>query len=231
MTRRAVVRNVAVLALVGAGAIATPARAAQPLVVLLSDHVARTAPRTHAPKLVTVPARRPLTAVRTVLPRLARETSRDGRAWARVALPGRPNSGTGWIKLSRTRLTSTAWRLTVHLDARRLTVRHFGRAVRRFPAVVGAPATPTPAGRFFVEEALTLSATAAGGPFALATSARSNVLQEFEGGPGQIALHGRNYLSDPLGTAASHGCIRLSTRAITWLSLRIGAGVPLTIAR
>ena len=49
--------------------------------------------------------------------------------------------------------------------------------------------------------------SAAGGPFALATSARSYVLQEFEGGPGQIALHGTNDLSGALGSAASHGCI------------------------
>ena len=55
------------------------------------------------------------------------------------------------------------------------------------------------------------------------------MLQEFEGGPGQIALHGTNGLSGALGTAASHGCIRLSTGAITWLARRIGAGVPLTI--
>ncbi len=70
-----------------------------------------------------------------------------------------------------------------------------------------------------------------GGPYALATSARSNVFQEFEGGPGQIALHGTNNLVGSLGTAASHGCIRLSTRAITWMARRIGAGVPLTIVR
>jgi lipoprotein-anchoring transpeptidase ErfK/SrfK len=70
----------------------------------------------------------------------------------------------------------------------------------------------------------------AGGPFALATSARSNVLQEFDGGPGQIALHGTNGLPGALGTAASHGCIRLSTGAITWLARRIGAGVPLTVS-
>ena len=57
------------------------------------------------------------------------------------------------------------------------------------------------------------------------------MLQEFEGGPGQIALHGTNGLSGALGTAASHGCIRLSTGTITWLARRIGAGVPLTITR
>ena len=91
---------------------------------------------------------------------------------------------------------------------------------------MGTPSTPTPRGRFFIEEALALSAGAHGGPFALATSARSSVLQEFEGGPGQIALHGTNGLSGALGTAASHGCIRLSTAAITWLARRIGGRRP-----
>jgi lipoprotein-anchoring transpeptidase ErfK/SrfK len=57
------------------------------------------------------------------------------------------------------------------------------------------------------------------------------VLQEFDGGPGQIALHGTDNLSGALGTAASNGCIRLSTRAITWLARRIGSGVPLTITQ
>jgi lipoprotein-anchoring transpeptidase ErfK/SrfK len=69
----------------------------------------------------------------------------------------------------------------------------------------------------------------AGGPFALALSARSNVLREFEGGPGQIALHGRNNLGGVLGTAASHGCVRLSTVSIDWLAARIGPGTPTTI--
>ena len=40
----------------------------------------------------------------------------------------------------------------------------------------------------------------AGRPFAIALSARSNALQEFEGGPGQIALHGRANLGGVLGT-------------------------------
>jgi lipoprotein-anchoring transpeptidase ErfK/SrfK len=223
-----------VVALAAGGAIAVPARAApasESLVVLLRDHVARSAPGDRAERIALVDGRRPLTGVRTVLPMLGRARSETGHVWTRVALPGRPNSSTGWIKAARTRRTWTSWRIAVKLDSRRVVVFHQGRAVRRFLAVVGASQTPTPRGRFFVEEAMALGSQAAGGPFALATSARSNVLQEFEGGPGQVALHGRNYLSEPLGTAASHGCIRLSTRAITWLSQRIGAGVPLTIAR
>lgn len=68
-----------------------------------------------------------------------------------------------------------------------------------------------------------------GAPFAFALSARSNVLQEFEGGPGQVAVHGRRHLGGQLGTAASHGCIRVTDRALAWLSDRIGRGVPVTI--
>ena len=80
------------------------------------------------------------------------------------------------------------------------------------------PPTPTPYGQFFVEEALAISPHDVGGPYALAISARSDIFQEFEGGPGQIAIHGTDGLSDPLGSAASHGCIRLSPSAITWLA-------------
>jgi lipoprotein-anchoring transpeptidase ErfK/SrfK len=76
---------------------------------------------------------------------------------------------------------------------------------------------------------VTLSRRASGAPFALATSARSSVLQEFDGGPGQIALHGVGNLPGRMGTAASHGCIRLGDRAITWLARRIGAGVLVTV--
>ena len=201
-----------------------------PLVVLLQGHVARTSPSVAARRVAYVPARRPLTHVRTVLPVLGRRV-RGGRSWVRVRLPGRPNGRAAWMRAGQTRPATTEWRLVLKLSTRRVAVYRAGRLTRRFRAIVGTPATPTPRGRFFVEEALRLSPRASGGPFALATSARSTVLQEFAGGPGQIALHGTNNLSGTLGTAASHGCIRLSPAAITWLAQRIGAGIPLTIKR
>ncbi len=203
----------------------------QALVLLLSDHPVRSRPNAAAHRIESIAARRPLTGVRTVLPVLGHATGSGGSSWVEVRLPGRPNSHTGWISTRETRRTSTAWRISVKLSTRRVTVYRDGRRARRFRAVVGKPATPTPLGRFFVEEALALSPRAAGGPFALATSARSNVLQEFEGGPGQIALHGTDNLSGTPGTAVSHGCIRLNTRAITWMARRIGGGVPLTVTR
>jgi lipoprotein-anchoring transpeptidase ErfK/SrfK len=212
-----------------AGATAIRGSASQPLVALLHDHVARTGPNAHASRIESVAARRPLTRARTVLPVLGRTSSRKRGSWLQVRLPGRPNGHRGWISTNRTRLTSTDWRIAVKLSTRRLTVYYGGRARRHFHAVVGKPSTPTPRGVFFIEEALALSPYEAGGPFALATSARSNVFQEFEGGPGQIGIHGTNNLTGAPGTAVSHGCIRLGTHAITWLARRIGAGVPLAI--
>jgi len=214
-----------------AGAAAPRIPASQPLVVLLHDHVARTGPSAHAGRIESVASRRPLTRARTVLPVLGRASSRKRGSWLYVRLPGRPNSHKGWISTNRTRLTSTGWRIVVKLSTRRVTVYYGDRARRHFRAVVGKPSTPTPRGAFFVEEALALSSYEAGGPFALATSARSNVFQEIREGPGQIGIHGTNGLTGALGTAASHGCIRLGTRAITWLARRIGAGTPLTITR
>jgi lipoprotein-anchoring transpeptidase ErfK/SrfK len=232
--RRGVLAGVAIVvfsALAGALAMPAPAAAppAQPLAVLLHAHVARTAPSAGARAIEAVAARRPLTGVRTVLPVLGR--GGRGASWLRVRLPGRPNSHAGWISAKRTRATETNWRILVSLSARRVTVSSSGRAVRRFRAVVGKPSTPTPRGTFFVEEAVALSPGEAGGPYALATSARSNVFQEFEGGPGQIGIHGTDNLSGAPGSAASHGCIRLRPRAITWLARRIGAGVPVTVTR
>jgi lipoprotein-anchoring transpeptidase ErfK/SrfK len=221
---------------IGCAAVATPAAASripasQPLVVLLHAHVARTGPNVHADPIESVAARRPLTRARTVLPVLGNVSNRGSGSWLHVRLPGRPDSHKGWISTDRTRLTSTPWRILVKLSTRRVTVYRGGHVRRHFRAVVGKPSTPTPRGAFFIEETLALSSYEAGGPFALATSARSNVLQEFDGGPGQIGIHGRNNLTGALGTAASHGCIRLATRAITWLARRVGAGVPLTIMR
>lgn len=210
-----------------AGAAGPGVGASRPLVVLLHDHVARARPNARARRIEVVAARRPLTSVRTVLPVLGRR----GSSWVRVRLPGRPNGHTGWISAHRTRAAATEWQVEVDLSARRVTVFRDGRALRSFSAVVGKPSTPTPRGRFFIEEALALSPYDAGGPFALATSARSNALHEFEGGPGQIAIHGTDNLVGSPGTAVSHGCIRLGRHAITWLARRIGAGVPLSIGR
>ena len=202
--------------------------ATQRLVALLDQHRAYRWPRPGAPAIATVSPQRPITGEQTTLP-VVRQLHRGRFQWLEVRLPGRPNSATGWIHRGGTRPLLTSWHIVVSTAARRVSVYLRGRLFRSFPAVVGKPSTPTPTGTFFVEETVTMPASLPGGPFALATSARSNVLQEFDGGPGQIAIHGRDGLGGDLGQAESHGCMRLGAAAITWLAARIGPGVPVDI--
>ena len=199
--------------------------ATQELVTLLASQTVRSAPNVNAGSISSIDAHRPITGTQTVLPLLRRAAG----GWLLVRLPGRPNGKTGWIRTQATTVTVTPWRVVVDPPGRRVLIFRGGRVVKTFRAVVGKPSTPTPVGEFFVEEAVRLAPGDAGAPFALALSARSNVLQEFDGGPGQIALHGRANVGGVLGTAASHGCVRLDTDAIRWLAGRIGAGVPVTV--
>lgn len=207
----------------GAGVARIPAT--QEIVVLLRPHPARFAPSVRSRRLVLVPALTPITEGPTVLPALARRG-----IWLQVRLPGRPNGRLGWIDRAGTRRAFTSWRIVVDRGHRRVTVYRSGRRVRSFAAVVGKPSTPTPRGEFFVEESIALRPGDVGAPFALALSARSNVLQEFEGGPGQIALHGLDNVGGVPGTAVSHGCIRLPGSAMRWLVARIAPGTPVTIS-
>jgi lipoprotein-anchoring transpeptidase ErfK/SrfK len=204
-------------------------QATQELVVLLDAHGVHQKPAAGSPQVSMLAARRPITGEQTTLPVIARSIAAGGARWLRVMLPGRPDGSTGWISQQGTSALVTAWAVVVELAARRVNVYNDAHRVRTFQAVVGKPSTPTPSGQFFVEETLQMSAGEPGGPFALALSARSNALQEFEGGPGQIAIHGRDNLGGTLGTAASHGCIRLATASIDWLATRIGPGTPVTI--
>jgi lipoprotein-anchoring transpeptidase ErfK/SrfK len=179
----------------------------------------------------SIAARRPLTGVATTLPVLRRARSSDGTRWLRVLVPGRPNGHAAWIVDRRLKLTRTPWRIVVRTGTARVLVYRRNRLQQVFAAVVGARSTPTPRGRFFVEEAFALRRGVPGWPFAFALSARSDVFQEFEGGPGQIALHGTYGIGGTLGTAASHGCIRLDSRALVWLAHHTGVGTPVTIRR
>ncbi|HEY5333318.1 MAG TPA: L,D-transpeptidase [Solirubrobacterales bacterium] len=61
----------------------------------------------------------------------------------------------------------------------------------------------------------------------------ARVLKDFGGGPGWIAIHGRDgeSLLDPLGSAASHGCIRIPDAGISWLAAHAPLGTPVRIFR
>jgi lipoprotein-anchoring transpeptidase ErfK/SrfK len=199
------------------------------LAALVTTHAVFSKPAAGATRLGRITAKGYYTREQTVLPVLRRSVSADGQRWLLVSLPGRPNGRSGWIAQRATIAKSTPWHIVVDLRARRVTVYHAGRSVRVVRAVVGEPATPTPVGHFFVQETIKLGPLAVGAPDALALSARSTVLRHFEGGVGQIGLHGILNVGGVLGTAGSHGCVRLSSKMMRWLALRMGPGTPVTI--
>lgn len=162
-----------------------------------------------------------------------RSALRHGRRWLRVRLPERPNSAAGWIREDLTRVSTTPWRIELSTSRARVTVERRGRVVRRFAAVVGKSSTPTPRGLFAIDEPIRQPAGSELGPWALFLTAHSRVLDDYGGGPGRIAIHGRAgpLLADPLGAHASHGCIRVANRNVRWLHRIAVAGTPVLVTR
>jgi lipoprotein-anchoring transpeptidase ErfK/SrfK len=111
-----------------------------------------------------------------------------------------------------------------------------GAALRTISIVVGKPSTPTPRGLFAVTWAIRWHPNDFLGSWVLELTAHSGVLQRYDGGDGTVAIHGRGGTSllDPLGSALSHGCIRLANDAIDWLVRTIGPnalpGTPVQIS-
>jgi lipoprotein-anchoring transpeptidase ErfK/SrfK len=102
--------------------------------------------------------------------------------------------------------------------------------------VVGKPSTPTPVGLFGIVWAIPWHPTDFLGSWVLELTAHSNVLKRFDGGDGTVGIHGRGGASlvDPLGSARSHGCIRMSNDTIDWLVHKIGMrelpGTPVEVS-
>ena len=157
-----------------------------------------------------------------------------GRTWLRVLLPIRPNGSAGWIPADNAALGRTPYWIDVRLRTRRVVVFRDGRRIRAFGAVVGARRTPTPRGLAAVYERNPQPGPRGFlGPWALSLTALSRVLESYGGGPGRVAIHGRGgaSLRDPLGSARSHGCVRVPNAAVRWLARRIPPGTPVRVRR
>lgn len=167
---------------------------------------------------------------------LASPRASENRCWLRVRLPWRPNNAAGWINANLVVIEKTSWRIEVSTASRTLTVLRTGRPVRTISVVVGKASTPTPIGLFAIAWAIPWHPTDFLGSWVLELTAHSNVLRQFDGGDGTVGIHGRGGASllDPLGSAASHGCVRLANDAIDWLVRAVGEnqlpGTPVEVS-
>ncbi|MFN8108878.1 MAG: L,D-transpeptidase [Thermoleophilia bacterium] len=155
-------------------------------------------------------------------------TTTEG-TWVRVILPLRPNGNLGWVPADSLQLHATAVRILVDQSQRQLTMFRAGRVVLRTRVAIGAPATPTPNGRFSIAEVIRTDNPAGFiGPFVLPLTAFSNVLDTFDGGNGRVALHGTSVPSQ-LGQRVSHGCVRIRNTDLMRIVRAITPGVPVTV--
>jgi lipoprotein-anchoring transpeptidase ErfK/SrfK len=148
--------------------------------------------------------------------------------WYRVQLPIRPNGAVGWVRAAAVELQPVDLRIEVDVSQRRLTLFRSGRRMLDATVAVGAPATPTPIGRFYVNQRLVPDDTSGPfGPGAIGISAFSPVLTGWaQGGP--VAIHGTN---EPwsIGHAVSNGCIRLPNGTLERLFKIVPPGTQVII--
>lgn len=160
---------------------------------------------------------------------MSTHTDAAGRRWYRVLLPSRPNGSTGWVRADRVHTRWTRYRIQVSTKTRKLQVLMGSRVVLRTRVVVGRKSTPTPAGSFAIYRRYSAAGTSLA-PRVMELTAHSNVLHEYAGGPGRIAIHGMaGPLRAPVGTARSNGCIRVRSKPLNRIARMVPLATPVTI--
>jgi lipoprotein-anchoring transpeptidase ErfK/SrfK len=152
-------------------------------------------------------------------------------AWVQVYLPIRPNGSTGWIPASAVDISQHPWRIEAVLDDFSLTVYRNDEPVWQTDIGVARDNAPTPGGLYYTTELVKPpDDTSVYGAYAYGLSGFSEVFESFNGGPGQLGIHGTNE-PELIGQRVSAGCIRLRNDDITYMveQLKLPLGVPVTI--
>jgi len=154
--------------------------------------------------------------------------ARCGASWYRVKVPVRPNGVVGYVHPGDVVVRKVTTRISVDLSRRTLSLYRRGRLVLTTPVAVGTPETPTPIGRYYVNQRITvIDPEGPYGPAVLGVSAFSNVLTGWaDGAP--IGIHGTNQPWS-IGQAASNGCIRVPNATLLRLFAAADAGTPVVI--
>lgn len=149
--------------------------------------------------------------------------------WLKVILPVRPNGSTGWVRTSDVKVRTVASHIVVDLSDFRLRLFKGQELQMEVPVGVGKANSPTPLGRFYVDISVPLQpTTGAYGAYMLSVAGFSEVLTNFGGGVGQIAIHGTVNLPS-VGVNSSNGCLRLTNENILKLKDLAPAGTPVLI--
>jgi lipoprotein-anchoring transpeptidase ErfK/SrfK len=154
----------------------------------------------------------------------------DNGEWLKALLPIRPNGSTGWIRRTDVTLAGNPYEIRISLADHKLVMLKEGKEVLSSATVNGAPRTPTPPGIYYITDPVDLRSNPNGGygAYALGISGFSEVLFEFNGGPGQLAVHGTPN-PEQVGSDISNGCIRVPNDIIVEIAKQAPLGTPVLI--
>jgi lipoprotein-anchoring transpeptidase ErfK/SrfK len=148
--------------------------------------------------------------------------------WIAVRSPELGNRRVGWVRAKPLRLLRRTTELVVDLSSQKLIVRDAKGVERRISVAIGAPATPTPVGRFYVTDKLR------GADFGsyygcciLALSGRQPNLPQGWSGGDRLAIHGSP--TPTWGHAVSNGCLHASEADLRYLMKTVPLGTPVRI--
>ena len=141
----------------------------------------------------------------------------QGDEWVEVELPVRPNGARGWVRAENFTWSTVSHHILIDVSDRSVAFYEGDSLVASTRAIVGKPATPTPALQGFLVEKLPnhnqQHASIVLGDWILMLSFFSEALNSFGGGLPRIALHG-THIPERVGEALSNGCIRIPNNIV-----------------
>jgi lipoprotein-anchoring transpeptidase ErfK/SrfK len=148
--------------------------------------------------------------------------------WIAVRSPALGNRRVGWVHTKPLRLVQRPVRLDVDLSRRVLLVREESRVLRTVSVAIGAPDTPTPAGRFYVTDKLPgRDFGSYYGCCILALSGRQPNLPEGWSGGDRLAIHGSP--TPTWGEAVSNGCLHAPEADLRYLMKTVPLGTTVRV--
>jgi lipoprotein-anchoring transpeptidase ErfK/SrfK len=148
--------------------------------------------------------------------------------WLAVRAPQNRDGRPVWIPAADAALAAEPWSLVADLSDRELTLRHDGRVRGRWTISIGAPATPTPTGRFGVTDLLAEPPGSAYGCCIVALSGHQDRFRPGWDGGTRLAVHGTPH-PETIGRADTNGCLHLGARALRRLLRVVPLGATVTI--
>lgn len=145
--------------------------------------------------------------------------------WLAVISSKLENRVRGFVLRSNVRLVHDPFSVEIDRSARLLTVWRSGLVVRRIAVAIGAPATPTPQGRFAITDKLSDFWPSLYGCCVLALSGRQTQPTPGWSGGDRLAIH----VGDGIGTAVSNGCVRATAGDLRFMMKVLPLGTQVVV--